>query len=160
MVDNLAEKVNECPLNRGRWVLLAYNWDRENCPLYRVAGYLLFRGCVSIEVNGRAVGTFRIVRYIVGVRYSGVSAIQGCPLSGVPLYPIMFNFTLYVCAENFPIMKLMCQPVLVLPYSTHRPCTLIPPSTFPMHKHTFLQQWIRLVRLAPAVNIGCSTRSN
>ena len=34
MVDNLAEKVNECPLNRGRWVLLANDWDRENCPLY------------------------------------------------------------------------------------------------------------------------------
>ena len=27
----------------------------------------------SIEVNGRTVGTFRIVRYIMGVRCSGVS---------------------------------------------------------------------------------------
>ena len=80
MVDNLAEKVAECPLNRGRWVLLACNWDRDNCPLYGVAGCPLFRGCLSIEVNGMPVGTFRIVRYIVGVRYSGVSAIQGCPL--------------------------------------------------------------------------------
>ena len=58
-------------------MLLAYNWDRENCPLYGVAGCLLFRGCLSIEVNGRAVGTFRIVRYIVGVRYSGVSVKWG-----------------------------------------------------------------------------------
>ena len=80
MVDNLAEKVDECPLNRGREVLLAYNWDRESCPLYGVAGCPLFRGCLSIEVNGRAIGTFRTVRYIVGVRYSGVSTIQGCPL--------------------------------------------------------------------------------
>ena len=44
-------------------------WDCENCPLYGVAGCPLFRGCLSIEVNGRTVGTFRIVRYIVpGVR--------------------------------------------------------------------------------------------
>ena len=28
-----------------------------NCPLYRVAGCPLFRGCLSIEVNGRTVGT-------------------------------------------------------------------------------------------------------
>ena len=38
MVDNPAEKVDECPLNRGRKVLFAYNWDRESCPLYGVAG--------------------------------------------------------------------------------------------------------------------------
>ena len=81
MVDNLAEKVDECPLNWGRCVLLAYNWDRENCPLYGVVGCLLFRGCLSVEVNGRAVGTFRIVHYIVGVRYSGVSVKQSSTVS-------------------------------------------------------------------------------
>ena len=52
---------------------LKTHWEHENCPLYEVAGCPLFRGCLSIEVNGRAIGTFRIVRYIVGVRYSGVS---------------------------------------------------------------------------------------
>ena len=57
-----------------------YNWDRENCPLYGVAGCPLFRGCLSIEVNGRTVRTFRFVRYI------WVSAVEGYPLSGVPLY--------------------------------------------------------------------------
>ena len=57
--------------------LLAYNWDSENCPLYGVPGCLLFRGCLSIEVNGKAVGTFIFVRYIVGVRYSGVSVKRG-----------------------------------------------------------------------------------
>ena len=67
-MDNLAEKVDECALNRGRKVLLAYNWDRENCPLYGVAGCPLFRGCLSTKVNGMTVGTFRIVHYIVGVR--------------------------------------------------------------------------------------------
>ena len=55
-------------------MLLAYIWDRKNCPLYGVAGCMLFRGCLSIEVNGRAV---RIVHYIVGVRYSGVSIKRG-----------------------------------------------------------------------------------
>ena len=77
MVDYLDEKVDECPLNQGRSVLLAYNWDCKNCPLYEVAGCPLFRGCLSIEVNERAVGTLRIVCYIVGVRYSGVSVKQG-----------------------------------------------------------------------------------
>ena len=40
---------------------------------YTVAGCPLFRG----KVNGRAVGIFRIVRYSVGVRYSGVSVKRG-----------------------------------------------------------------------------------
>ena len=43
----------------------------------RVAGCPLFRGCLSIEVNERAVRTFIFVRYIVGVRYSGVSVKRG-----------------------------------------------------------------------------------
>ena len=60
-MDNLAEKVNECLLNRGRQVLFAYNWDRENCPLHGIAGYLLFGGCLNIEVNGKTVRTFKIV---------------------------------------------------------------------------------------------------
>ena len=82
MVDNLAEKVDECPLNWDRRVLLVYmyNWDRKNCRLYGVVGCLLFRGCLSIEVNGRTIGTFRIVCYIM------CSCFSGCPLSGVPLY--------------------------------------------------------------------------
>ena len=67
-MDNPGEKVDKCPLNRGCEVLFAYNWDRENCPLYGVAGCPLLKGCLSIEVNGKTVGTFRIVRYIVVVR--------------------------------------------------------------------------------------------
>ena len=65
MVDNLGGKVDKYPLNRGHKVLFEYNC--ENCPLYRVAGCLLFRGCSSIEVNGKTVGTFRIVRSIMGI---------------------------------------------------------------------------------------------
>ena len=42
-----------------------YAWDHENCLLYGVARCPLFRDCLSIEVNGRTVGTFRIVHYEV-----------------------------------------------------------------------------------------------
>ena len=45
--------------NRGCWVLLAYNWHRKNCPLDGVARCLVFRGCLSIKVNGMTVGTFQ-----------------------------------------------------------------------------------------------------
>ena len=57
--------------------MLVYNWDREKCPLYGVAGCPIFRGYLSIEVNGRTVGTFKIVHYIMGVCYSGVSVKWG-----------------------------------------------------------------------------------
>ena len=67
----------------GSLSIAAYNWDRENCPLYGVAGCPLFRGCLSIEVNGRAIRTFRIVLYIVGVHYSGVSVKRGSTVSVV-----------------------------------------------------------------------------
>ena len=72
-----AEKVDRCPLNRGRQVHLG----PQN--LY-VVGCLLLKGCLSIEVNGRTVGTFRIVRYIVGVCCRGVSIKQS---SIVPYFP-------------------------------------------------------------------------
>ena len=48
-----------------------------NVAAYGVAGCPLFRGCLSTEVNGRTVGTFRIVRYIMGVRFSGMSVKRG-----------------------------------------------------------------------------------
>ena len=57
-MDNLAEKVDECPLIGVIEYCLRTIWDRENCPLYGVAECLLFRGCLSIEVNGRTVGIF------------------------------------------------------------------------------------------------------
>ena len=61
MVVSLSEKVDKCPLNRGHKVLFVYNQDHENRLLHRLAGCPLFRGCLSIEVNGRTVGTSRIV---------------------------------------------------------------------------------------------------
>ena len=95
MVDNLAEKVNECPLNRGHEVLFAYNWNCENCRLYGVVGCPLFRGCVTIEVNGRTVGKFGI---------SWVSAVEGCLLSGVPLYLVCYSksFPTVICTHIKP----------------------------------------------------------
>ena len=60
-VDNLAEKVDKCPLNWGHYILFVYNWDCKNCLLYRVVGCPLFRGCLSTEVNRRRVRIFRIV---------------------------------------------------------------------------------------------------
>ena len=74
--------------NRGRRVMLAYNWDRENCKLYGVVGCLLFRGCLSIEVNGRIVGSFRILRYIVGVRCPGVSVKKGSAVVQCNIDPV------------------------------------------------------------------------
>ena len=70
------------------WQLFAYNWDRENCPLYGVAGCLLLRACLSIEVNGKTVGTFRIVRYIVGVRCWGVSVKRGSTVYACACLPL------------------------------------------------------------------------
>ena len=46
-MDNLAEKVDDCPVNQGRRVLFACNWDRKKCPLYGVAGCPLFRGLLK-----------------------------------------------------------------------------------------------------------------
>ena len=80
MADNLPEKVDKCPLYWGRQVLFAHNWGCENCLLYGVAGCPLFRGCLSIEVNEGQSGLSELSVI------SWVSAVEGCPLSGVPLY--------------------------------------------------------------------------
>ena len=61
----------------------SYSWDREKCPLYGVAGCPLFRGCLSIEVYGTTVQSGLSELSVI----SWVSAVEGCPLSGVPLYP-------------------------------------------------------------------------
>ena len=41
------------------------------------SGMFAIKGCLNIEVNGRTVGTFRIVRYIMDVHFSGVSVKRG-----------------------------------------------------------------------------------
>ena len=40
----------------------------QKLSVIRSSGVSAIQGCLSINVNGRTVGTFRIVRYIVGVR--------------------------------------------------------------------------------------------
>ena len=52
----------------------------DQCLLYGIAGYPLFRGFYSIEVYGEMVGTFRNIVIL------WVSTVEGCLLSRVPLY--------------------------------------------------------------------------
>ena len=62
-----------------------YNWDRKNCPLYGVAGCPLSRGCLSIEVNGRTVGTCPL--------YHGYPLFRGVPKRGSTAYSIVGSFS-------------------------------------------------------------------
>ena len=73
MVDNPAEKIDACLLIGVVEYCLRAIGTAKKCPLYGVVGCPLFKGCLCIELNGRTVGTFRITRYIMGVRFSGVS---------------------------------------------------------------------------------------
>ena len=59
------------------------NWDRENCP--------------CIEVNGRTVGTFRIVRYIVGV-----PLLRGVKRGSTVVYLSVSNF-MYECTSHISV---------------------------------------------------------
>ena len=43
----------------------------------RSSGVSAIQGLLNIEVNGKIVGTFRNVRYIMDVRFSGVSVKRG-----------------------------------------------------------------------------------
>ena len=56
----------------------AYAWDHKNYLLYGVAGCPLFRDCLSIGVNGRTVGTFRIVCYEVVQECACLSTMVMC----------------------------------------------------------------------------------
>ena len=62
-MDNAAEKVDKVSTKSGLLSIVCV----LRCPLYGVAGRPLFRVSICIEVNGRTVGTFRIVCYIVSV---------------------------------------------------------------------------------------------
>ena len=61
----------------------------KNCSLYGVAGCPLFRGYLSIEVNGRT--ELSVILWL--------SAVQGCPLSGVPLYFVCSVCVLCSCVH-------------------------------------------------------------
>ena len=77
MEDNLTEKFSECPLKWGRLHTIR---SMETVCYMGSWLDLCYSGVACIEVNGRTVGTFGIVHYIV----------HGCPLlrtvRGVPLY--------------------------------------------------------------------------
>ena len=76
MVDNLAEKVDECPLLG----VIEYSYIHlgpRKLSIMQRGGVRLVRGCLSIVVIGRTVGSFRIVHYIMGARFSGVSIKRG-----------------------------------------------------------------------------------
>ena len=62
MVDNLDEKANECPPNRV--VSACIQLGLQKLSVIQSSGCPVFRGCLSIEVNGRTVGTFGLVHYI------------------------------------------------------------------------------------------------
>ena len=61
--------------SRSLSIISAQKWNRKNCPLYGVVGGPL----LSIQVNGRTVGILELSDIL------WVSAVEGCPLSGVPL---------------------------------------------------------------------------
>ena len=74
MVDNLAEKVDVCALN---WdhstVYVQLGLRKLSVILWSSRGGLLSRSCLSIEVSGKTVRTFRISVIF------WVSAVERCP---------------------------------------------------------------------------------
>ena len=138
MVDYLAKKVDECLLNRSCWVLFVYKSAHKNCLLYGVAGCPLFRGCLSIEVNGRKVGTFGIVRYIAGVHCWEVSIKRGSTVvwicswqnNTVPHFGFFSVFTVVLFFSHRWHLRFIRSEFcgqLPQPYSPHRNATWVIP---------------------------------
>ena len=75
MMDNHAERLTNTWVSAklGLLSILCIQLGPWSCLLHIVAGCLLFSSCLSIEVNERAVETFRSVRCIMGVHCWGVS---------------------------------------------------------------------------------------
>ena len=53
-----------------------YSWDRKSCPLYGVTRCPLFRGCLSIEVNGKTVGVGTKIDWPVGLSHHSVLTVS------------------------------------------------------------------------------------
>ena len=68
---------------RGCRLLCRLKWDQGRCPLYGIAGYSLLRGfeCIIVLKSMEMQSGHSEMSVILQV-----SAIEGCPLSGVPLY--------------------------------------------------------------------------
>ena len=69
MVDNLAEKVERVSAKSRSLSIVCIQSGPRNLSIIRSSGVSAIQGCLSIEVNGKTVETFRIVCYIVSVRY-------------------------------------------------------------------------------------------
>ena len=75
MVDNLVEKVDKCPLNRGH--LVCVQFGPQKLSLYRVERWPQNRGFLSTILNGDAGGTKVSVHHRQGGRASGVVVKRG-----------------------------------------------------------------------------------
>ena len=65
---------------RGCSLLRRLEWDQNKCPLYRIAECPLLRGLNILKSMKKQSGHSELSAI------SQVSAVEGCPLSGVPLY--------------------------------------------------------------------------
>ena len=68
-------------------MLFVYIWDCENCLVVLSSEVSSVQGYFSIEVTRRTVRTLELSVI------SWVSAVQGCLLSGVPLYKSLSHHT-------------------------------------------------------------------
>ena len=69
---------------RGCSLLRRLERDQSKCPLHRIVGCLLLRGFEYI-VKSMEIQSGHSELSVI----SQVSAVEGCPLSGVPLYMIL-----------------------------------------------------------------------
>ena len=80
--------------NSGSLSIACLRLGPRKLSVIRSSGVSAIQGLLlSIEVNGRAIRTFRIVRYIVGVRYSGVSVKRGSTVFKSTLHAVPYYTT-------------------------------------------------------------------
>ena len=79
--------VAQLSVMQGCSLLHRLEWDQNKCPLCRTAGCPLLRGFEYTEVYGNIIRTFRIQCPL----YRRCPPVEGCLLSGVPLYMRVFQ---------------------------------------------------------------------
>ena len=89
MVDNLAENVNECPLNRGRVEYCLCTIGTAKLSVIWSSEVSAIQGLLKYEVNGRAVGTFRTVRY--RPFHMGVASRLATDIYAAMVTPILYD---------------------------------------------------------------------
>ena len=75
MVDNLAEKIAECPLNQGSSCIVCVQLEVWKVSFIQSSGVFTIQGFL---MYWETIGTFSIILW--------ASAVKGCQLSRVPLY--------------------------------------------------------------------------